>query len=86
MDYSIAEIPQIQFEIGLRHLILISILSIPVGPILLFVVVRLLNFKLPGIYEIFEIWILSLVGGYIQWFIVLHRIYNWIIGKRHKVR
>ena len=71
LDYANTDIEQLKFEIGMRHLILISILSVPLGPFILFIVIRVLDFKAPGIYEILETWVLSVAGGYIQWFVIL---------------
>lgn len=71
VDYYGATIDQLKFEIGLRHLILISVICFPLGPVLLLVVVRVFGIKFPGVYEIFEVWILSFVGGYYQWFKLL---------------
>lgn len=83
MDYFGAQSQQLQFEVGLKYLVILSVLSLPLGPILLFVVGRLLGLRFSGIYELIEIWSLCLIGGYLQWFVLAPRIYQ--ASKKKKV-
>jgi hypothetical protein len=83
IDYFGVQSQQLQFEVGLKYLVILSVLSLPLGPILLFVVVRLLGLRFSGIYELMEIWLLCLIGGYIQWFVLMPRIYQ--ASKKKKV-
>ncbi len=82
IDYFGVQSQQLEFEVGLKYLVLLSILSLPLGPIFLIVVVRLLGVRFPGIYELMEIWLLCLVGGYLQWFVLAPKIYQAVIRKK----
>lgn len=70
-------------EIGFRHLVLMSIISLPIGPAVLFVVDKLVEIRSSGLSEIIGIWVSCVVGGYIQWFYMLPKVVGYI--KRRKM-
>ena len=68
-------------EIGFRHLVLMSIISLPIGPAVLFVVDKLVDIRSSGMSEIIGIWVSCVIGGYIQWFHLMPKIFGYI---RHR--
>ena len=70
-DYHDAANEQLEREIGFRHLVLMSLVSLPIGPVVLFFVDRLVEIRSSGLYEIIAIWASCVIGGYIQWFYLL---------------
>lgn len=79
VDYLDAESQQMQFELGLKYLIVLSLLSFPLGPLLLLGVTRGLDVHLSGVNEGLMLWAVCFTGGYIQWFVLLPRVFR----KRH---
>lgn len=72
----------LEYEIGLANLIFMSALSFPLGPVVLFVLDRAADIIHPSLFEgrgateIVFVWTACAVGGYIQWFIVVPRVYR----------
>ena len=81
IDYWEVQSKQMRYEVGLKFLIVISGLSLPLGPALLFIVVSLIGLRFSGIYELIEIWLICLVAGYLQWFELTPRLYQAISRK-----
>lgn len=65
-------------EIGFRHLLLMSFISLPVGPALLFIVDKLIAIRSSGLSEIFGVWISCIIGGYFQWFYLVPKIVGYV--------
>jgi nitrogen fixation-related uncharacterized protein len=73
----------LKYEVGLAHLILMSALSFPLGPVVLFVLDRVINLAQPSLFadggsrsEVILVWISCVAGGYVQWFIVVPTVYG----------
>ena len=73
----------IEHEIGFVHLILMSVLSFPAGPAVLFVLDGAVDVVYPSLHsgkspvaEVVFVWFSCVVGGYVQWFVVLPSAYR----------
>jgi hypothetical protein len=82
LDFYDATNEQLAREIGFRHLVLMSLMSLPIGPAVLFVVDKLVDIRSSGLNEIIAIWISCVVGGYIQWFYLIPKAIGYL--KRRK--
>lgn len=65
-------------ELGVFILVLLGILSFPLGPFLLYLVTALptIDYQSSFGLEVFVISICCFIGGYFQWFIILPKIIN----------
>jgi len=71
-------------EIGLRHLVLMSLISLPIGPAILFVVDKFVEIRSSGMSEIIGVWISCVIGGYIQWFYFIPKVVSYIKRRKKK--
>ena len=66
------------FEQGLFILVLLGLLSFPLGPLLLYFVttLQIIEYQNSFVLELIVISVSCFIGGYAQWFIILPRIIN----------
>jgi len=66
------------YEQGLFILVLLGLLSFPLGPLLLYFVttLQIIEYQNSFVLELIVISVSCFIGGYAQWFIILPRIIN----------
>ena len=82
LDFHDANNEQLAREVGFRHLVLMSLVSLPIGPAVLFVVDKLVDIRSSGLSEIFAIWVSCVIGGYIQWFYLIPRAKSYLLRRK----
>ena len=72
----------LEYEVGLANLILMGALSFPLGPAVLFALDRAVDVIYPSLVkgdssaEVLLVWVACVVGGYVQWFIIVPAAYR----------
>ena len=61
------------FEVGLRHLLIMNIISFPLGPVVLLIVTKAMILPKELLEEVITVWLVTFVSGALQWL--------WIVPK-----
>lgn len=65
-----------QFEIGLIHLLLMSLVSFPTGPVMTSILAKFISFPSNYLDEVVFISFITIVAGSIQWLWLLPKLYR----------